>query len=514
MKRAVIIGGGVAGLSAGIFGTLLGYECHLFEKNPHPGGQLTGWKRGDYLIDNCMHWLNGTHPRDPMYATWQQLGMLCGEMPLWRPSVFYASEWKGIRLEMGRDLQKTKQQMLALSPVDKKEIERLTDAVERVGKSMLVATEPMVGRLLHVSNTAMAYASSWLRYGRMTTRELSECFCHPLLRAMLTDFIGGPFSALAWIFAYAAFTVGDADLPAGGSYAAAARMTQRFLSVGGRLHTSAPVARILLSGGRAVGVETVSGEVYEADHVICATDPAVTFGRLLPRQYMPRKLQQAFSRPDRYVRYSAIHAAFACPAECAPAAHTLIFDLPSCVEVPAGLAEDALSPASPPYGRMAIKVYTHEKGFAPKGMCVLQVLQFLPWERARAWVGLRHRPDEYRRAKQRYALLCMEALEKKFSLTGKLQPLDVWTPATYERYTGANDGGFLGFVLSPNNLLYRLSPKMPELENVWLATQWQRAPGGLPVAALAGKRAARAMAAADEPRRVPLRAPANVRVSR
>jgi len=503
MKKAVIIGGGVAGLSAGILGTLEGFKCDLFEKNPHPGGQLCGWKRGDYLIDNCMHWLNGTHPGDPMHATWQRLGMLCGETPLWRPQNFYESEWKGLRLSFGRDAEKTKQQMLALSPVDRKETEKLFDTVVRVARAMTSGVRPIPDRWLHLPDTGLAYAAAVLRYGRMTVGELSECFCHPLIRAALSDFIGRPFSALAWIFAYAAFTAGDADLPAGGSVGAAERMTKRFLSVGGQLHTSSPVRRILFDGGRAIGIMTEAGEVFEADCVVCATDPAVTFGRLLPRSFMPGRLAAAYARPAANIRYSAIQAAFACPADCAPAAGTLVFDVPSGTPAPAGLPEDAAAMTSPPQGRLAVKCYSAERGFAPRGMCVLQVLQFLPYDRACAWTAQHSNPEAYREAKRRFGQMAMQAIERRFSIPGRLRLLDVWTPATYERYTAAENGDFLGFVLSPKNLLYRLPVRVPGLSNVYLATQWHRAPGGLPVAAQAGKRAVEAMTADAMPRRVP-----------
>ena len=60
MKKVAIIGGGVAGLSAGIYGQMKGYQCTVIEKNHIAGGNLTGWERRGYRIDNCMHWLTGT----------------------------------------------------------------------------------------------------------------------------------------------------------------------------------------------------------------------------------------------------------------------------------------------------------------------------------------------------------------------------------------------------------------------------------------------------------------------
>lgn len=45
MKRVVMIGGGIAGLTAGILLQKAGCETEIFEKNTIAGGQCTGWKR-------------------------------------------------------------------------------------------------------------------------------------------------------------------------------------------------------------------------------------------------------------------------------------------------------------------------------------------------------------------------------------------------------------------------------------------------------------------------------------
>ena len=60
MSKILIIGGGVSGLSAGIYAQLQGYEAIICERHNIAGGNLTGWDRGGYHIDNCVHWLTGT----------------------------------------------------------------------------------------------------------------------------------------------------------------------------------------------------------------------------------------------------------------------------------------------------------------------------------------------------------------------------------------------------------------------------------------------------------------------
>ena len=59
-KRIIIIGGGVAGLSAGIYAEQHGFHAVILEKNPVVGGMCVGWNRKGYYLDGCIHWLTGT----------------------------------------------------------------------------------------------------------------------------------------------------------------------------------------------------------------------------------------------------------------------------------------------------------------------------------------------------------------------------------------------------------------------------------------------------------------------
>lgn len=59
-QKILIIGGGVAGLTAGIYAQLNGYQATILEMHDKPGGQLIAWERQDYRFDYCLHWLVGS----------------------------------------------------------------------------------------------------------------------------------------------------------------------------------------------------------------------------------------------------------------------------------------------------------------------------------------------------------------------------------------------------------------------------------------------------------------------
>ena len=75
-KKIIIIGGGVAGLSAGINAELNGFDSLILEKNPNLGGLCTGWNRKGMHIDGCIHWLTGTKEGTSLNRLWKEVGVL------------------------------------------------------------------------------------------------------------------------------------------------------------------------------------------------------------------------------------------------------------------------------------------------------------------------------------------------------------------------------------------------------------------------------------------------------
>lgn len=59
-KKMTIIGGGIAGLSAGICSKLNGSDAGIIEMHTVTGGQCPAWERKGYRFDYCPHRLAGT----------------------------------------------------------------------------------------------------------------------------------------------------------------------------------------------------------------------------------------------------------------------------------------------------------------------------------------------------------------------------------------------------------------------------------------------------------------------
>ena len=77
-KTIAIIGAGIAGLAAGCYAQMNGYQSHIFELHDLPGGLCTAWERKGYIFDGCLHYLLGSAPGQPFNQVWQELGAVQG----------------------------------------------------------------------------------------------------------------------------------------------------------------------------------------------------------------------------------------------------------------------------------------------------------------------------------------------------------------------------------------------------------------------------------------------------
>lgn len=142
MKRIVIIGGGIAGLSAGIFAQKNGFDSIIIEKNNTLGGECTGWDRYGYHIDGCIHWLVGTKKGTPIHDLWSTVGALDG-VEIYHPESFMAVEHKGVTVNFYRDLDRLRSSWLEISPIDKEEIEKLCNDIKKLHSFSIPSGKPM-----------------------------------------------------------------------------------------------------------------------------------------------------------------------------------------------------------------------------------------------------------------------------------------------------------------------------------------------------------------------------------
>lgn len=483
MKKAVIIGGGISGLTTGIYLQKAGFQTEIYEKHTVPGGQCTGWKRDGYFIDNCVHWLTGTKEGSGLNRLWKEVGVLGENVGLYEKEKFFSAELNGETITFWRDKERTRKELLALSPEDAEEINQLIDAAG-LAESMTVPVDKPFDMMNPIEFVKMGLSMADMGkvmklYSGIDIKELAARFHHPLIQAALSDYMPPGYQAYAFVVSYATVTSGNGDIPRGGSLQMAMRMAKRYQELGGRLYAGAEVEKVLVKGKKAEGILLSGGKREEADYVVCACDTNHTFEKLLDESYMPKQMRRLYKERELYPVVSAFHVAFGIEGSFDEVKETVMF---SCRPVTIGTSRAE---------RMGVNNYSYEPDFAPKGNCIVQSMFVQTEKDYEYWTKLYKKKDAYNKKKAELSEEIKQRLLDRFpGLKGRVRILDVWTPATYHRYCNAWKGAYMAFITTGNAKSMTVPGKIKGLSNVFIASQWLMGAGGLPAAAAMGKFAA------------------------
>lgn len=481
-EKIIIIGAGISGLTAGIYGRLAGYEVEIYEKNALAGGECTGWDRKGYHIDNCIHWLIGTKDKSDLNDIWRTTGAVVSPESVHNFEFMYVSEYDGQHITLWKDIDRTERELIELSPEDETEIRSLMDSCRRAQHIEIPAKMPE-------EQWGIVYATGMLgksknlfsmmsKYKGMDIADLMTRFKSSLIRRMLRDFCTKESPAYTFPMAYGNFAGGDGGIPIGGSRAMAIRMADKFKSLGGTLYLEKPVAKLNVEDDCVASMTLEDGTAVEADYFVPACDASFTFNALLNPSYEDNAFREFWSKPELYIVYGTFQAAFAVDSP------KDFLDGDINLDVSSLRTEDWMG------DRIAVKTYAYESEFAPAGKQVMQML----WggtDKAYEYFKALYETDKaaYQKKKQEIAENLLKRIEERWpEYEGKLSILDVWTPVTYERYCHAYRGYYQSCVISKHvPKKPKPSPFIKGLKNVVLAGQWLSPPGGVPSAAITGK---------------------------
>ncbi|MDY9925158.1 phytoene desaturase family protein [Methanosarcina sp.] len=479
MKKITIIGGGIAGLSAGIFAQKNGFESVILEKNHSLGGECTGWDREGYHIDGCIHWLVGTKAGTPIHDLWVTVGALDG-VKIFHPESFLAFEHDGVTVHLYHDLDRLKYSWLELSPEDKDVIEDFCQAIKKLQSYETPVEKPedlmTFMQRIRLMISLKDAGTVMRKYGKISLKDYASTFKHPAFQAALASFLPESYSASFIFFALAAFTKGQASIPYGGSKALAMRMVERYLALGGAIEAPCEAVELTIDHNKVHRVICHNGKIFEADYIIAACDAHILYERLLKGKYPDREFQKRYSNPTDYPLASQILVALGYEGT--------IGTLPRSLSFPASPFEIHESPIN----RLTMTHYRHEPAFAPEGHTLItcSINQF--HSDYEAWDALARDSEAYQREKERIGKEILRAIETRFPrMKGKIKVLDVATPKTYERYCNAYRGAFMPFLPTIRGKMMAHTGRIKGLDNLFLTGQWLQPPGGLPVAVITGK---------------------------
>jgi phytoene dehydrogenase-like protein len=475
-KKIVIIGGGVAGLSAGIYGRLNGFETEIFEMHSITGGQCTAWERKGYRFDYCLHWLVGTR-KGPFNEIWHETGVLNENVRIVDHDVqskIYDDE--GREFILYTDLTRWEEYLCNLAPEDAGRIKKMCNDMRKSSFLQPYSDPPGIRNPVRSMVSVfrmMPVMALFAKYGRKSCNEYFKKlgFTNKALFGFFDSMYGSrDFSALAFIMMFAWFNQKNAGYLIGGSLQMADRMTKKFLALGGKLTIRAKVIKIMVENDAAKGVVLSDGTCIGADYVISAADGHSTIFTMLEGKYLTRKITSAYQNWTLFT--PIVQVSFGINRK-----------IESEYPVETRIIKDQMIGRTKTINGYTIMNYCFDPTMAPEGKSVLVMRFESPWD---LWKEMEE--AEYKMEKEQILLDAASILEKLYpGITEYIEARDVATPLTDVKYTGVWKGSYEGFMPSGKNLMNNLDSYIPGLKNFYMAGQWLFPGGGLPPAGQSGK---------------------------
>jgi len=477
-KRIIIIGGGVAGLSTGIYGQMNGFETEIYEMHSITGGQCTAWERKGYRFDYCLHWLVGT-ANGVFNKVWKETNVINDETIIFNHEVHsgFVDE-SGNELIIYANIDRWEQSLLKIAPEDSASIRKLCRDMRKTASFQPFDDVTNAGDIFNLAGNLFKMSAGipvLLKYGKKTCKDyFSELnFKNERLRHFFDNVLGEKdFSALAFIMMLGWFHSKNAGYLMGGSLPLAGRMEERYVSLGGKVFTGKKVAKILTMNNKATGILLSDGSMIKGDYVVSAADGHATIFDMLGGKYVSERIKHAYDNWELFTPLVQVSFGIskAIPAVYPATTYLIKGKKIGSTELKSG------------YSFMN---YSFDPSMAPKGKTVIVLRYESAWDN---WKDMSR--EEYKAEKERIMKDASALLEKHYpGISGNIEVTDVATPATTVKYTGVWKGAYEGFMPSSKNLLSSIKNTLPGLDNFYMAGQWLSPGGGLPPSVLSGKNA-------------------------
>lgn len=478
MKKVVIVGAGIAGLTAGIYALQSGFDATIYESHTIPGGASTSWRRKGYLFEGGMHWLTGSSEKAPINNLWREVGALDDSIKFTYSDPFLAVDYNGRTAYVYRDAEKLRRHFLEVSPEDEKEINQLYKDIKKFSKMSMPIMDIKGVKVKKKTSVPLSLILGMLPafprlpfYTKQTVKEYAARFKNPLLRLMFENIIGPDFNAMGMVGTLAAFSAGDGGYPEGGSLGMAKRMADYFQKLGGTILYGKAVQKVAVKNGAADGV-MIDGERFPADAVIVTRDTRTAIDTLFDSP-----IHEPWAEDMRKNTEPLLDTFIGVGVEAD------LSGLPERIEF---TPDKPLMCGGVPQTVIGMCNYAGFQGYAPEGCTALTSI--IMGDSYDYWKACREN-GTYEAEKQKLAGAFIDILAEKYPQTaGKIAVWDVATPLTYERFLGSYKGSWMTVQGVGDKIVYY--PSKPEgISCVYFAGQRLRSPGGLTVALDSGRKA-------------------------
>ncbi|MDD5183901.1 MAG: NAD(P)/FAD-dependent oxidoreductase [Paludibacter sp.] len=475
-KRVVIIGGGIAGLSAGIYSVMNGFETEIIEMHSIAGGQCTAWDRKGYRFDYCLHWLVGTS-KGAFHEIWKETNVINNETEIIDHEVHSRIlDNDGNEFIIYSNIDRWEKYLMDIAPEDKAAIQKMCTEMRKSALLEPFSLAPelrspldyikILPKMLPVMNVVR-------KFGRLTCQEYFDKLNlkNERIKSVFFSLYGNrDFSALAFIFMLGWFNQKNAGYIKGGSYPLAQRMVEKFVKLGGKLSYGKKVEKVIVENNVTKGVLLSDGTSVPADYVISAADGYSTIFKMLESKYISKEIDFAYKNWELFT--PIVQVSFGVKK-----------DIPSQFPIIINISKDMIIGKTKLENGYSVMNYSYDSTMAPEGKTTIVLRYDSPWK---LWENME--AEEYKAEKKQIQKDATACLDKIYpGISEFIEVIDVATPKTDVKYTGVKDGAYEGFMPSKDNMMKSLKMQLPKLQNFYMAGQWLFPGGGLPPSAQTGK---------------------------
>ena len=434
MKKVIIIGSGLGGLSCGVILARAGYEVTVLEQGTQVGGCLQCFSRRGGKFETGMHFIGSA-------SEGQTLDRLLNFIEV-KPDITLSQldttgydvvSLCGQHFRFANGREAFIEQMSQYFPSQRDALVSYYDLVEKVASASS----------MHSLKNVETDAAIKMEYQLRTINEvIDEVITDPLLAKVLVGNLPlyaaekdkTPFATHAFIMD---FYNQSAYRIVGGSDQVAASLVKTIGRYGGRVLTRSKATKIVCDDTHATHVEVNGEELLEADIVISDAHPMRTLELLDTNLIRPAFRKRINAIPQTVGGFS-VYLRF--KENTVPYMNSNFYGYLTDSPWNCEHYDDASWPKGYLYMHLC---HEPQPQFAKTGV----ILSYMQMSDVEKWKGTRvgHRGEDYEAFKHERAERLITALEREFpALRGQIADYYTSTPLTYQDYTGTEGGGMYG----------------------------------------------------------------------
>lgn len=478
-QKIIVVGAGISGLTAAVYLQRSGFDVTLMEQHTIPGGLSTSWKRKGFFFEGGMHWLTGSSDKLLLNRVWKEVGALQENNPIYNRDPVYTLIDGDNPLHLWRDINKLKAHWLEYAPEDKKAIKRLCRDVKIMSAVHIPIMDLFGVKTTRRCNESLLsfikMAPAGLRYAKLAKQSYEDYvnkFTNKNIRHMLMSLIGYRYNALSVIYTIATFASGDCGFPQGGSIRMAQNIADTFTSLGGTIQYHTKVEKVSVVDGKANGVY-VNGQLVSADSVLVAFDSCTAVRTMFNPPLTDTWIEKL---NKRVVTEQNIFFGLGVNAD--------LSKYPPCLVLP---LKETYEVAGSQFNELRINNYAGRPGYSPEGTSTVTCIAMADCYH---WWKAKQEDGSYKAEKEKAMEGFIKLIEQYMpEIKGNVVVTDLATPCTYERYTSSYEGSWMS-VWGPGEGSFIFPSKSTTVKGLYFASERNQMPGGLPICAWAGRKAA------------------------